>query len=155
METDLESKLSEIETLIPHFNLKNESISKSTVGWQLLHSLKVINMITNGLRHSNSKDFKRHFSILKLIIFNWGKIPRGAKAPKRVQVEEDEINLQNIHKQLEVARRSIKGIQNLPKNAFIEHPRFGKLNTKESIKFLQIHTAHHLKIVGEIIEKAK
>jgi hypothetical protein len=34
---------------------------------------------------------------------------------------------------------------------FFEHPYFGKLKLKETIRFLEIHTQHHLDIIRDII----
>ncbi|MFN8364825.1 MAG: hypothetical protein U0T78_06125 [Cloacibacterium normanense] len=38
-------------------------------------------------------------------------------------------------------------IKNLPSQSYIEHPYFGHLDVKQTLKFLKIHTQHHLKIV--------
>ncbi|WP_298556550.1 hypothetical protein [uncultured Algibacter sp.] len=42
----LNQLLSQIEQNIPNKALKNDAVSKSTIGWQLDHSLKVFNVIS-------------------------------------------------------------------------------------------------------------
>ena len=37
-------------------------------------------------------------------------------------------------------------------NAYFRHLIFGNLNKKRTIRFLQIHTAHHLKIIQDILK---
>jgi hypothetical protein len=37
------------------------------------------------------------------------------------------------------------------KDHFFEHPYFGKLKLKETIRFLEIHTTHHLSIIEDIV----
>lgn len=152
MKSALEIRLKEIEQFIPDFKTQNDSVSSASVGWHLLHSLKVINMITEALQKSEHEPFKKQFNLLKLILFNWGKFPRGARAPKRVKPKMEEIHKPNIIEQLNASKTSIQLLEELPKHAFIEHPKFGKLNTQESIKFLCIHTKHHLKIVVDILK---
>lgn len=46
-----------------------------------------------------------------------------------------------------------KKIEHFDKNAFFEHPLFGVLNKKDTMKFLKMHTTHHLKIIQDISKK--
>ena len=98
-------------------------------------------------------DYKWKFNKIKSTILFTGIIPRGvAKAPKAVMTEE-EISLEELKQQIEEAKLQIEGIKDLPKKANFKHPYFGYLDLKESKKFLQIHSRHHLKIIKDIIEK--
>jgi hypothetical protein len=54
---------------------------------------------------------------------------------------------------LQTAKNNIEKMKHLPKNAFFKHPFFDHLNKKDTYKFLQLHTIHHLKIIEEIAGK--
>ena len=151
----LKNLLNEIEGNIPNKELTNSKISKVSIGWQLDHSLKVVNGICAILQKTKPEKYKRDFNLLRLILFPLAYIPRGkAKAPKTVQPPND-ISVEDLHTQLEMARGHIDKISPLPKKSFFIHHIFGTLSKKQTIRFLQIHTRHHLKIVNDILKKQK
>lgn len=83
---DLELVALEFENYLQHFEKQNYLVSKSPVGWQIDHSLKVINNIVLALKNSNPADYKYNFNLKRSIIFFRKKIPRGVgKAPKSVR----------------------------------------------------------------------
>ena len=43
-------------------------------------------------------------------------------------------------------------LENISKDHYFEHPFFGKIKRKETIRFLEIHTNHHLKIIDDILK---
>lgn len=148
----LQILLHEIESKIAFRDSTNEFVSKSDVAWHLDHSLRVINGISGVLKKSNPDDFISSFHFKRSLILFLGKIPRGkAKAPETV-TPKGNISLEDLFYRLENAKTSIIEIQNCnPKNNFI-HPYFGQLNLKQTLRFLEIHTKHHLKIVDDIIK---
>jgi hypothetical protein len=141
-----------IQEYIDYQEKKNLKISKADVGWHLDHSLKVINSVFEALETSNSNDYKKKFNVLRLFTFTLGSFPRGkAKSPKRV-LPPVIILKGDIENQLEKAILNFKKIENLEENQFFMHPLFKQLNKKQTIKFLRLHTNHHLKIVRDIIQ---
>ena len=52
---------------------------------------------------------------------------------------------------IESAKKNIQKLTSLSKNAFFTHPFLKDLNVKQSEKFLEIHTPHHLKIIQDIL----
>ena len=144
-------QISELASYIPQQEKVNSKITHSTVGWQIDHSLRVIYGIVRQMETSNPNDFKSKFSLPKSIIMLTGYIPRGkAKAPKVVR-NENPITEQGLKDLLEKTNEQILRIDSLDKNAHFEHPYFGKLNKKEAIRFLGIHTEHHLKIIRDML----
>jgi len=145
----LDKEFSIIKEYIDHQEEKNLKISKANVGWHLDHSLKVINSVFEVLESSNSDDYKKKFNGLRLFTFTLGFFPRGkAKSPKRVLPPEI-ILKEGIETQLEKAIINIETMNSFDKNQFFTHPLFNK---KQTLKFLRLHTNHHLKIVKDIVQ---
>lgn len=139
-----------LERNIPAAQKTAETVSAKGIDWHIDHSLRVINKTCESLIHSEPKQYQWRFNWWRLIIFTWGKFPRGrVKAPKYV-LPEDRIEIKQIHERLRDACEQLKKIKKLHKNAYIHHPYFGMINKKQSVKFLNIHTKHHLKIIKDI-----
>lgn len=148
----LEKKLELMESYIPNFEKSNSKISKVSVGWHLDHSLKVVNGVINTMKTSDISLYENNFTFLGKVFFMIGHFPKGrAKAPKRVLppavILQDDILLQ-INK----AKERIHQISSLDDNAYFQHPIFGNINKTRALRFLEIHTNHHLKIVKSIVK---
>lgn len=143
--TQLESKINDFETT-------NLEISKSTVGWQIDHSLRVIIGVISLLKKSNPDDYKWKFNFPRTIVFFVNRIPRGkANAPKNVQCF-DEILKQDLINQIEISRTLVLELDKLHKKSNFKHPYFDVLNLEQTVKFLNIHTNHHLNIINDIMK---
>ena len=127
------SQLNEIENLKQFSDKSTPEISEASVGWHLEHSLIIISRILEGLKKSNPKEFKPHFSLPKFTI------PSGGET------------IQNIENLIVDIKKNIPEVEKLNANSFVEHPLFGHLNLKQTIKFLSIHTHHHLKIIRDVL----
>ncbi|MFC4685799.1 DUF1569 domain-containing protein [Epilithonimonas pallida] len=148
----LEKLLQKIESLLPEINKENPSVSKASVGWHLEHSLLIINGSLKGLTMTNPENYNPKFSIKKFVFLNFGLIPRGKiKSPKQF-VPLETPTKESIEKLLNLAKEKLEAVKNLPEKAFITHPFLGDLDKKTTLKFLGLHTKHHLKIIDEIIE---
>ena len=149
----LKQLLDKIEAQIPNKDLKNISVSKSDIGWQLDHALKVFNAVSEWTQQSNPSDYKSSFNGMRLVLFTLGYIPRGkAKAPKKV-LPPDSITVENLETQIQTAKAHTEKLKTLHENAYFQHHVFGMINKKQTIRFLEIHTNHHLKIVNDILKK--
>jgi len=149
----LTKQLKEMESYFPLIDKKKESVSKTTIAWQIDHSLRVVNSVCKAMEISNESDFKPQFKILKTFFLTVKWFPRGkAKAPKVVKSEEI-ITLEDLERRIGYAKSNLLKIKELEKNAHFSHPYFGHLNLNESTRFLQTHTNHHLKIIRDIIRK--
>lgn len=149
----MDKKLTELASYISKKEIINTSISKASIGWQIHHSLTVINGVSLALMRSKEKDYKSKFHLLKSYIFLVEKFPRGkSKAPKNANPPENPTE-EEIRKQLANAHKLISKLTGLPPNSHFKHAIFGVLNLKDSGKFLQIHTEHHLKIIRDILKQ--
>jgi hypothetical protein len=151
MKNNLATLLDQLKNHIPHIESMNFSVSQSSVGWQIEHSLLTINGIITAIQNSKPKEYSWQFSFMKWIILATKKIPRGkAKAPK-VVVPKEGVTIANLEQHLAKARDAIKALEFVSKNHFFKHPYFGNLKKKQTILFLEIHTQHHLKIIHDIV----
>lgn len=148
----LEQVLTKVERLIPHRALKNPSISKAHIGWQLDHALKVFNAVSQWTIHSKPDDYEWTFNFWRSILLPLCYLPRGkAQAPKKV-LPPDIILVDDLMSQLKLAQKHIKRLKVLPKTSYFDHHVFGKLNKRQTLRFLETHTRHHLKIANEILK---
>jgi hypothetical protein len=151
--TILKSQLSQIESFIPFMDNENPKVSKSTIGWQLDHTLKVFNVVCKAAKNSNPKEYQYKFNFWRTFLFPIGYFPRGkARAPKYVLPPEF-ITSDDLFTQLLVAKENINTLNSLNKVMYFKHPIFGMLAKKQTLRFLQMHTNHHLKIINEILKK--
>ena len=152
MNTNLFALLSGLKEKLPMIDRKNEAISKAPVGWHIQHSLMVINTIIYSLEKSEEKDYKWKFNFLRTFIMTMGKFPRGkVQSPKSVRPKEA-YSLDKLQADFKTTETNLEKLDVLPKNSFFTHPIFGDLNLKPSIRFLKLHTLHHLRIIRDIIE---
>ncbi len=99
---------------------------------------------------SKPEQYRRKFNWWRLIIFTRGKFPDGKAETLNYVFTDETICIKDIYVRLRNASEQLKKIKKLPKNAHINHPYFGMINLKQSVKFLEIHTKYHLKIIKDI-----
>lgn len=148
----LENLINDLESHIPDFEKSNATVSNSTIGWQIDHSLLVINGIIDELKNSNPDNYKWRFNKTRLLVQLINTIPRGrAKSPK-VVTPIAVAGIQDLKKQLEFTKENITFLNTLPAKSYFTHPFFGDLKLKTAIWFLKLHTKHHLKINQDIMK---
>lgn len=139
--------------MMEHYEKSNHKVSKSGVDWHIDHCLKVINNISRSLKHSDPDHYAWKFNWLRTLCFMIGDFPRGrARAPKSATAQ-GEITFKDLERQFKKAESNLKILPDLPHKANFNHPYFGILNRHQSIKFMRIHTYHHLKIMRDIISR--
>ena len=143
--TNLTEKLDAFEQIKP-------TVSISSVGWQIEHSLKTIDLITTACKNSDPSTYQWKFNLNRFLILDvLQKIPRGkAKAPKVVQ-PEGEITRESLQLHMEKVHQNLENWEKLDRNVYFSHPYFGNLHKKATERFLKLHTQHHLHIIEDIL----
>lgn len=145
--------LSELESKLPFIEQKKEAVSQASVGWHLEHSLLAMVKMISATEHSNPADYKWKFNFKRSLVLLLGKIPRGrAKAPAAVK-PGDTISAGTIIPLLEKAKQKAELFEKLNSNKYFTHPVFGDVKLKQARKVIAIHTAHHLAIINDILNK--
>jgi len=144
--------ITELESYIAVKDKRNGSVSTSDIAWQIDHSLKVFNLVSETLVNSDLELYTSKFNKWRLLLFTIGYFPRGkVKAPKHVRPPEI-ITIEDLELQLQVAYQNIEKVKLADKNAHFKHFIFGVLNKNRTIRHLQLHTNHHLKIIRDILK---
>lgn len=148
----LKAQLEEMEDYISHKAQYNSAVSSAPVGWHLAHNLKVITNVVYALESSRPEEYRKQFNFMRMWIFLTRKIPRGkAKAPMVVHPPEN-ITGTLLKEALLEAENKVNSLSELNKRAYFRHPFFHNLDRDQTKKFLEIHTAHHLKIIRDILK---
>jgi hypothetical protein len=149
---NIDAIMPELANYIADYNQSNQAISEVSVGWHIEHSLLVIKQITATVAQSDPKLYKSKFNVKRFVVFLTKTIPRGkAKAPK-VVIPSEEITFDLLQESLKNTYQAITYLKDCEANQYFMHPFFGQLNKKQTIKFLAIHTEHHLKIIRDILK---
>ena len=150
MTKQIEQLVDKLASYIEQRDVLNTNVSNASIGWHLAHCLLTINAITYRLSHSNPKLYKSSLNLKKFILFTLGKIPRGkSQSPSHV-VPKGETTVEILQEHIAQAYKSLLLLPSLEDNHFFSHPLFGQVNKKGTIKFLTIHTKHHLAIMEDI-----
>lgn len=149
----MKAHFTEIESLIPYRDSLNASVSKADVAWHLYHSLKVVTSIYGALEASDPDAYRYQWSFIRGAVFMWGDFPRGiAQSPSAVRPPET-IKTKDIYTLLAEARGKMTQYAALPKDSYFAHSSFKNLNRNRTIRFLEVHTKHHLKIIRDILQE--
>jgi len=144
--------IDELESKNLFYSRSNPAVSKASVGWHIEHSLLVIGKTIKALENSDPKDYKWEFSLARLVVYTRNKVPRGrGKAPEVVRPKGD-IQKDSLKANIELARGKVRELSSLHPKQNFKHPYFKKLDVKDTLKFLRLHTKHHLDIIVEIID---
>lgn len=148
----LKVKLDEVASYVAVRDSKNLEVSEAAVAWHMDHIFLVVNQIYKTLEQSEESIYKNEFNIKRAYVFTFNTMPRGkATAPESVRPKENvDINTIQIHNDL--ALTTVEKFSNLPEKKHINHPVLGTMNKDKTIKFLTIHTEHHLKIIRDILK---
>lgn len=148
----LKPLIDEIETNIINRDRRKAKISQSDIAWQLDHALKVINRVSDTLIASNPEAYSSNFNAGRVFTLTGGYIPRGvAKSPDVVKPPEI-ILTEDLKAQIQEARKNIAKMKDLSNSANFTHFAFGQMDKSQTIRFLEVHTKHHLKIVRDILK---
>ena len=149
----MDDQLAEIERLIPERDALNSEVSQVPIAWHLDHMLKTINNICVALEASDPAEFESSFDFTRTMSLTLNYIPRGrAQAPDAVK-PPDIIHTEALSAQLQEARTRLQQAFQLDEDAHFDHPIFGTINRGNTLRFIEVHTNHHLKIINDILQQ--
>ena len=100
---------------------------------------------------SNPAEYQWTLNYRRYFVLILKRIPRGkAKAPDVVS-PKGILKNEELHSLLSETRLKLTEVKSLSDDKFFKHPFLGNLKHRQAIKFLVIHTKHHLAIINDII----
>ena len=146
----IDAQLSKIQEYLNKRDQTVSKISSKSTFWHIDHSLKVILGIIETLKVPATEKYRPKYNFTRFYILTTGHIPRGlGKAPKAVMANA-EISVEKLVYLFEKTKVTVATLDDIPQEYFFPHPYFGDVKKKKAIRFLGIHTHHHLKIIKEI-----
>jgi hypothetical protein len=130
-------------------------VSNWCIGEHLDHIVKVSSSVVGRVRETNPPVEKRGISLIGRAILTLGWIPRGrGRSPSRlVGTRVPAADLEASLAKLESAVAGIEPAMIALKSPTVPHPVFRGLTPAQALRFVEIHNAHHLKIVDEILRR--
>jgi hypothetical protein len=118
-----------------------------------LGSLIAIERCANGTGKIDDK----HLGLLAQLVFLMGSFPFKFKAPEKIAAQVNNIGKEEARNLLVKLKAKIEQmvpvINKSSTFSKIKHPRLGLLNAKQWLRFIDIHTRHHLKQLNRIEKK--
>ena len=150
--SDLKIQLNEVATYTPVSETKNLEVSEAAVAWHMDHIYLMVNQLYKALAYSDESNYKAESNMAREYVFTNNMLPRGkATAPEAV-TPKGEITIEILQMHYDEALATVEKFPTLEENKHFNHPILGTMNRDETIKFLAIHTEHHLKIIRDILE---
>lgn len=88
------------------------------------------------------------------LVLLFGRIPSGRKAPANIASLTEKMTTEDARNALLKFRQrlldQVSPIARAPADQKIRHPRLGLLNAKQWLRFIEIHTLHHLRQLDRI-----
>ncbi len=138
--------------------LSAASVSGWSIAEQVDHLLKIVAAMLGRLE-GEPKPRSRGINLAGRILFGIGRLPRGiGKSPEPVRGEAKP--RAELLAALAAARQRLTALAERSTlwselRPLVGHPYFGGLTPRQTLRFLAIHTDHHLRIVAAIRRAAQ
>lgn len=150
--SNLKVKLNEVASYIPVRDTINLEVSEAAVAWHMDHIYLMVNQLHKALKYSDESNYKAESNMARDYVFTSNALPRGkATAPEAVR-PKGTITVNTLQLHYDEALATVEKLPMLAEKKHFNHPILGTMNRDETIKFLTIHTEHHLKIIRDILK---
>ena len=151
--SNLNFKLNEVTSYIDLWDTKNLEVSEASVAWHMDHIYLMVNQLYKALKYSDEDNYQPESNKTRDYVFTSNTMPRGkVTAPESVRPVEN-ITINTLQTHYDEALATVERVLTLAEKKHFNHPILGTMNRDETIKFLTIHTEHHLKIIRDILKE--
>ena len=151
--SNLKVKLNEVASYIAVRDTINLEVSEASIAWHMDHIYLMVNQLYKALEYSDESNYKAESNKTRDYVFTSNTLPRGkVTAPASVRPAEN-VTINTLQMHYDEALATVEKLPMLAEKKHFNHPILGTMNRDETIKFLTIHTEHHLKIIRDILKK--
>ena len=151
--SDLKLKLNEAASYIAVRDTINLEVSEASVAWHMDHIYLMVNQLHKALKYSDESNYKADSNKTRDYVFTSKTLPRGQVAAPESVSPKGTITINTLQMHYDEALAIVEKLPMLAEKKHLNHSILGTLNRDETIKFLTIHTEHHLKIIRDILKK--
>lgn len=150
--SNLKIKLNEVASYIAMRDTINLEVSETPIAWHMDHIYLMVNQLNTALEYSDEGNYKAESNKTRDYVFTSNTLPRGkVTAPEAVRPAEN-VTINALQMHYNEALATVEKLPMLAEKKHFNHPILGTMNRDETIKFLVIHTEHHLKIIRDILK---
>lgn len=149
-DADIQVRLDEVETFIPDWQVRADSVSKWSIGQQVEHILKATSAFTVMLLRDRVSSGEHDELPLKRLFMRKKMIPRGRIESPEVALPAPDTNQKALESLLLKCRKRVSRLSEVSEDAVAMHPYLGEMTRDEIVEFLSIHLDHHLAIMRDI-----
>lgn len=153
----LDAQLDEIARLAERreteLSLVREKVSAWSPAHHLDHALKVSKAVLGAVLEPK-EPLKAGINMAGRFVLLLGRFPRGrGKSPKALRGEgvDSRLILESLET-VRALRASLSPSLLADPTAIVKHPYFGGFHAAQALRFLTIHTQHHLRIISDILK---
>jgi hypothetical protein len=126
------------------------SVSDWSIGMHIHHCCLAMIGICESVRDSVPPPPRSGFSLVPWLIFTSGRIPRGRGKSPDIVLPRPDVSSTELHAFLDQSEQLLAQADDLDPQTWFRHFAFGVLPRDKTLRFIQIHNRHHLKIIADI-----
>lgn len=148
-------KIEPLREFIDRSETRAPAVSSWSVGMHIEHCCLAMSSVCDALAGSVPPPPREGFSLLRFIVLRTGYIPRGRGKAPRVVTPTRQADVQELRALVEKAESDLRAASGLSGETWFRHFAFGVLNRDQSLRFLAIHNAHHVRIIRDVLDKVE
>lgn len=142
--------LDHLRASVANASVRVPSVSDWSIGMHVHHCCLAMILICESLRDSVPPPPRSEFSLVPWLIFTSGRIPRGRGKSPDIVLPRADVSPTELHAHLDESEQLVTEANDLDPQSWFNHFAFGVLRRDKTLRFIQIHNHHHLRIIADI-----
>lgn len=148
---EISSALDELQDYVSNPQARAVAVSGWSVGQQIEHALLTIRGVVGELSKGKARFEPAKPTLRGRLVLMVGRIPRGKGEAPLTVLPRSAPQPAELNALMAKSREALVHLAGIDDTSTFFHPIFGRLDKAQSIRFLWIHTNHHLRIIRDII----
>jgi len=151
---EIKAQIDEFRGFVPQRDVASADVSAWSVGMHVHHCGLAMRAIAGSLIECDEPLPSRRLGPRAALILRMGRLPRGvAKAPDIAMPSKD-VDARVLQETLDTSEALLDQLPPVGERSWFRHFALGVLVKRDAVRFMSIHSAHHLKIVTDILSSS-